>query len=75
MITQTPISLKIDCYLLKEIDIEVSLGYQKRNRIINEAIRMYLDAKDTKRMWELATSIDEKASLYEQFNRRWFSHI
>lgn len=75
MITQTPISLKIDCYLLKEIDKEVSLGYQKRNRIINEAIRMYLDAKDTKRMWELVTSIDEKASLYEQFNRRWFSHI
>lgn len=75
MITQTPISLKIDSYLLEEIDREVSLGYKKRNRIINEAIRMYLDAKDTKRRWKLATSIEDKAAQYAQFNLRWFSHI
>lgn len=75
MIRQTPISLKIDSYLLREIDIEVSLGYQKRNRLINEAIRMYLDAKDTKRRWRLANSIEDKAAEYSQFNLRWFSHI
>lgn len=75
MIRQTPISLKIDSYLLREIDIEVSLGYQKRNRLINEAIRMYLDAKDTKRRWRLAKSIEDKAAEYSQFNLRWFSHI
>lgn len=49
MITQKPISLKIDLNLLEELDKEAALGWKKRNALINEAIRMYLDAKDAYR--------------------------
>lgn len=75
MINQKAISLKLDVQTLEDLDKEVSCGYMKRNRIINEAIRMYLDAKDTKRRWSCAVSISDKAAEYAQFNLRWFSHL
>lgn len=49
MVTQKPISLKIDLNLLEELDKEASLGWKKRNALINEAIEMYLQAKDAYR--------------------------
>lgn len=50
MVTQKAISLKIDTMLLEELDKEVALGYQKRNAIINIAIRQYLELVDVRRM-------------------------
>ena len=75
MVNQKAISVKLDVDTLQQLDIECGLGYMKRNRIINEAVRMYLDAKDTKRRWSLTSSIVEKAAEYAQFNLRWFSHL
>lgn len=75
MVNQKAISVKLDVDTLLQLDRECDLGYMKRNRIINEAVRMYLDAKDTKRRWRLAQSIEEKAAEYAQFNLRWFSHL
>lgn len=75
MITQKAISVKLDVDTLLQLDKECDLGYMKRNRIINEAVRMYLDAKDTNRRWRLAYSIEEKAAEYAQFNLRWFSKL
>ena len=49
MITQNSISLKIGYSLLDELDKEVSLGWLKRNTLINEAIRLYLDFTDLRR--------------------------
>lgn len=49
MITQRPISLKIGYSLLDELDKEVALGWLKRNTLINEAIRLYLDFADLRR--------------------------
>lgn len=49
MVTQKPISLKIDTELLQQLDAEVALGWTKRNKHINEAIRLYLDYMDTRR--------------------------
>lgn len=54
MITQKPISLKIDCELLEQLDQEVSLGWKKRNAIINDAIRFYLEYKDVYRYEKIA---------------------
>lgn len=50
MVTQKPISLKIDTKLLQELDAEVALGWRKRNAIINKAIRLYLSLQDCRRM-------------------------
>ena len=60
MITQKPISLKIDYHTLNELDIEVSLGWQKRNAVINQAIVMYLRVLDTRRRIRSYASLNEK---------------
>lgn len=49
MVTQKPISLKIDTELLQDLDAEVALGWRKRNCIINQAIRLYLSLQDCRR--------------------------
>lgn len=49
MVTQIPISLKINIDLLHELDKEVRLGWQKRNGHINNAIRLYLEVQDLRR--------------------------
>lgn len=74
-VNQKAISVKLDVDTLLQLDKECDLGHMKRNRIINEAVRMYLDAKDTKRRWNLTSSIVEKAAEYAQFNLRWFSKL
>lgn len=49
MVTQKPISLKIDQELLEMLDAEVKLGWRKRNWHINQAIRIYLELLDLNR--------------------------
>lgn len=49
MVTQTPISLKINTDLLHELDEETRHGWTKRNGHINNAIRMYLEVLDLRR--------------------------
>lgn len=49
MITQKPISLKIDTSLLQNLDDEVRLGWRKRNWHINQAIALYLEVQDLNR--------------------------
>ena len=61
MITQKPISLKIDAELLDKLDQEVSLGWKKRNACINEAISVWLELKDAQRFERYANSVGENA--------------
>lgn len=49
MVTQKPISLKIDTYLLRNLDKEVQIGFRKRNWHINQAIEIYLELQDLNR--------------------------
>lgn len=49
MITQTPISVRMNTWLLDDLNREVSLGYHNRNKIINDAVRFYLQMKDATR--------------------------
>ena len=72
MVTQKPISLKIYTDLLEELDYEASLGWRKRNAIINDAIRYYLKLKDARRLYK-AVVLDKNQEkvlndfLWEQF--------
>lgn len=61
MITQKPISLKIDCELLEQLDHEVELEPKKRNAVINDAIRLYLEYKDAYRHDKYANSVGDNA--------------
>lgn len=60
MVTQKPISLKIDTELLQELDEEVRLGWRKRNCIINQAIRLYLSLQDCRRIVKCIGDPDAK---------------
>lgn len=71
MITQKPIAVKIDLGLLDDLDKEVSLGWRKRNSHINEAIRFYLDYKDTYRRYR-SYSVEERSRLRDDLLNKWF---
>lgn len=75
MVTQKPISLKIDTTLLKDLDAEAALGLKKRNHLINEAIRLYLELKDERRRIRLYGSIDDRKVEVNDFLRQWFPEI
>lgn len=61
MITQKPISLKINSELLEQLDQEVELTWKKRNAVINDAIAFYLEYKDAYRHEKYANSVGENA--------------
>lgn len=46
MITQKPISLKIDVDLLHRLDERILNTSLKRNSVINDAVRMYLELNE-----------------------------
>lgn len=68
MITQKQISLKLNFATLDELDMEVSLGHNNRNRIINDAIRLYIDMADTIRR-------NPSHEDMIQFCLRWFPRV
>lgn len=49
MINQKALSLKLNVDILEELDKEVNITWKSRNRIINEAVKMYLCAQETRR--------------------------
>lgn len=66
MITQKLISYKIDTSLLEELDREVSLGWRKRNALINEAVRTYLVLADGRRRIKAYGKIDDQVHELER---------
>lgn len=66
MITQKPISLKIDVQILTDLDKEAALGWRKRNWHINKAIAMYLHVMDARRRIRCAGSIQDKLKQLEE---------
>lgn len=72
MVTQKPISLKIDVNLLEELDIEASLGWRKRNAIINDAIRYYLKLKDARRLYKAVILDKNQEEVLNDFLRSQF---
>lgn len=67
MITQIPISLKINTQLLHDLDEETRLGWAKRNGHINNAIRLYLEVQDLRRRVRACPS--ERDGLIQEFLR------
>lgn len=69
MITQKPISLKIDTCLLEDLDEEVRLGWRKRNWHINQAIALYLEVQDLNRRLKCYQGAALKHDEVERFLR------
>lgn len=49
MVTQKPISAKIDLSTLEELDLECYVSGRARNRVINDAIKLYIAIQDLAR--------------------------
>lgn len=74
MVTQTPISAKINTCLLEKLDQECFIAAQKRNKIIHRALNLYLDFVDTVRANKILQGIDkdkEKVSFFD----RWAPNV
>lgn len=69
MVTQKPISLKIDTELLEQLDAEVALGWRKRNWHINQAIALYLEVQDLNRRLKCYQDAALKDNEIERFLR------
>lgn len=67
MITQKPISLKIDKELLEKLDKECQRTWRKRNWIINKAITYYLEIMEFRRLLRNEGQNENKKALL----RRW----
>lgn len=72
MITQKPISLKINECTLEALDQECFISVEKRNRVINRAIDFYLDYIDTRRRIKLAKGLNHRLKIIEEFNNKYF---
>lgn len=72
MITQKPISLKIEFDLLQELDHEAACGWRKRNNLINEAVRFYLDYLDTRRRIKTYGDHEDREDEFSRFTRKYF---
>lgn len=62
MITQTPISLKIDSAVLERLNEEAEHSWKSRNRLINEAVIAYLELLDAQRYQRYQDKTDRKVS-------------
>lgn len=49
MVNQKPISAKIDLSTLEELDLECYVSGRARNRVINDAIKLYITIMDLQR--------------------------
>lgn len=69
MVTQKAISLKIDKWLLEELDAECDNGYRRRNWHINRAIQVYLALLDSRRLYKCT---DDKDGIIKKFMREYY---
>jgi len=75
MVTQKAICLKLDVDTLEQLDKEVSLGWKKRNTLINEAVEFYLDFLDKRRRVRSYQDMSDKEDEVRKFIRRKFPDI
>lgn len=72
MVNQEQICLKIDASLLLELNTEVYVSGIKRNRAINDAIRLYIKIRDTQRYLRTTHDQELQKADVEKFCRDVF---
>lgn len=72
MAHQKPISVKLDNHIYQLLEAESHLGLTTRNRLINEAVRCYIDYKDTVRLIRTRGTPEEKRECVDEFTKKWF---
>lgn len=72
MTNQIPISVKIDAHIWCDLQAEINLGYQKRNRLINEAIDFYISYLEVKRSMKCTSDMDSRKKILDKFTSQIF---
>lgn len=72
MVTQTQISIKIDCKLLQDLDGECLVTAQTRNDYINRAIRQYQEIRDSRRSYKCIDGLDKRRRILERWLQEYF---
>ena len=70
MINQKSISAKIEHRVLEELERESFTSGKKKNRIINDAIRMYIDMQDLIRYLDCVISKGPRDSMMSEVFHR-----
>lgn len=73
-IRQKAISVKLDLIIYDELESEVSTGYDNRNRIINKAIRHYLEYLDIVRQSRCIGTPGDREALVTAYVDNHFPH-
>lgn len=71
MINQTAISARIDNVTLWKIEQEMMASGMKRNRIINEGARMFLDILDRRREMRMHTDPEVRKKILSGILSTW----
>lgn len=69
MVTQKAISARIELYLLKRIEHECTA---RRNRVLNEGARLYLELQDAKQAYYAHSDPAARSEILQRLLRRWF---
>lgn len=69
MITQTAIGCKLDCDILAALKAEAAASGKKTNRIINDAIVMYIHWADMCRHIQRSSAPNIEVNMYYQEHR------
>lgn len=67
MVMQKPISAKIDLSTFEELELECFVQGRARNRLINDAIKMYIEIKDLARAPFLPTTEELSNQIFKKY--------
>lgn len=74
MVTQKPILVKLDIRVALDLDAEVALGHVKRNRAINDAVKIYLDmierVRRARALGVTTLGLDDMRDFLERWHRQ-----
>ena len=71
MVKQKTICLKLDNWLMEELENECRVSGEKRNRLINKAVTHYIKYLDTRRLSRIFDKADI-VNLYENYISSYF---
>lgn len=71
MVKQKTICLKLDNWLMEELENECRVSGEKRNRLINKAVTLYIRYLDTRRLSRILDKPDI-VNLYENYISSYF---
>lgn len=75
MVTQTPISVRLDNWVKWRIDQEVMKGSITRNKLINEGAKLYLFLQECRTLYRKQATLEDKKLVLVGFLKKYFPEV